>query len=202
MAEFVDSVYEDSTYTSPLITDFTGDGDLELFDMTIKGRVFLYNISSDTILDSLSVTGNIYGNASAADILPGGGKEILFGTSASELHLLRWNGDSLIEANGFPLYVGDWLVATPLVIGNSIYVFPADGTLLKVSTAGEIIWRRGEENVSYSLSSPVAGDIDRDGVKEILCPAGSKAIFEVDTTGQIEWSFPQKRISRHPRLET
>jgi M6 family metalloprotease-like protein len=202
MVELVDSVYEDSTYTSPLITDITGDGDLEIFDMTIKGKVFLYDISSDAILDSFSVPGSVYGNASAADILPGGGKEILFGTSASELHLLRWDTDSLIEADGFPLYVGDWLVSTPLVIGNSIYVLPADGTLLKVSNAGEIIWRRGDEHVSYSLSSPVAGDIDRDGVKEILCSVGSKAIFAVDTTGVVEWEreLPAKTFFSTPAL--
>jgi len=202
MVEIADSVYEDSTYTSPLMTDVTGNGNLEIFDMTIKGKVFLYDISSDIILDSFSVTGDIYGNASAADILPGGGKEILFGTSASELHLFRWDGNSLLEADGFPLYVGDWLVSTPLVIGNSIYVLPADGTLLKVSTAGEIIWRKGEENVSYSLSSPVAGDIDRDGVKEIICPAGSKTIFSVDTTGVIEWKkdLPAKTYFSTPAL--
>jgi len=202
MIGLVDSVYEDSTYTSPLMIDVTGNGEVELFDMTIKGRIFLYSISSDSLLDSLSVHGAIYGNASAADLLPGGGKEILFGTSASELHLFRWDGDSLIEADGFPLYVGDWLVSTPLVIGNSIYVFPADGTLLKVSTAGEIIWRRGEENVSYSLSSPVAGDIDRDGVKEIICPAGSKTIFSVDTAGVIEWKkdLPAKTYFSTPAL--
>jgi M6 family metalloprotease-like protein len=199
----IDSVaYKDSTYTSPLITDVTGNGGLEIFDMTIKGRVFLYDISSDSILDSLSVTGDIYGNASAADILPGGGKEIMFGTSASELHLLRWDGNSLIEADGFPLYVGDWLVTTPLVIGDYIYILPADGTLLKVSNVGEIIWRRGEEHVSYSLSSPVAGDIDRDGVKEILCSAGSKVIFVVDTTGEVEWSrdLPAKTYFSTPAL--
>ncbi len=202
MVELTDSVYEDSTYTSPLITDVTGNGNLEIFDMTIKGRVFLYDISSDVILDSFSVTGDIYGNASAADILPGGGKEVLFGTSASELHLLRWNSDSLVEADGFPLYVGDWLVSTPLVLGNCIYVLPADGTLLKVSTAGEIIWRKGEENVSYSMSSPVAGDIDRDGVKEILCSAGSKRIFAVDTTGVVEWErdLPAKTYFSTPAL--
>jgi M6 family metalloprotease-like protein len=202
MAKLADSVYEDSTYTSPLITDITGKGNLEIFDMTIKGKVFLYDISSDIILDSFSVEGDIYGSASAADILPGGGKEILFGTSASELHLLRWNGDSLLEADGFPLYVGDWLVATPLVIGGYIYVLPADGTLLKVSTAGDIIWRRGEENVSYSTSSPVAGDIDRDGVKEILCAAGSKAIFAVDTAGEVEWKkdLPAKTFISTPAL--
>ncbi|MEJ2568645.1 MAG: FG-GAP-like repeat-containing protein [candidate division WOR-3 bacterium] len=202
MAELADSLYEDSTWTSPLITDITGDGNPEIFDMTIQGRIFLYDISSDSMLDSLSVTGQIYGNASAADVLPGGGKEVLFGTSASELHMLRWNGDSLVEADGFPLYVGDWLVATPLVIGNSIYILPADGTLLKISAAGEIIWRSGEENVSYSLSSPVAGDIDRDGVKEILCSVGSKTIFAVDTTGEIEWikDLPAKTNFSTPAL--
>jgi M6 family metalloprotease-like protein len=202
MITLEDSVYKDSTYSSPLITDVTGDGVRELFDMTIKGRIFLYDISSDSLLDSLSVNGYIYGNASAADILPGGGKEVLFGTSASELHVLRWNGGNLVEADGFPLYVGDWLVATPLVIGNSIYVFPADGTLLKVSASGEIIWRKGEENVSYSLSSPVAGDIDRDGTKEIICSAGSKTVFAVDTTGVVEWKkdIPAKTYLSTPAL--
>jgi M6 family metalloprotease-like protein len=202
MAESEDSLYQDSTWTSPLITDITGDGNYEIFDMTINGKVFLYSLSSDSLLDSLSVTGNIYGNASAADLLPEGGKEVLFGTSASELHMLRWDDDSLVEANGFPLYVGDWLVATPLVIGKSIYILPADGTLLKISAAGNIIWRSGEENVSYSLSSPVAGDIDRDGIKEILCSAGSKTIFAVDTTGEIEWTkdLPAKTYFSTPAL--
>lgn len=202
MAEMGDSLYEDSTWTSPLITDITGDGNPEIFDMTIQGKVFLYNISSDSILDSLSLTGQIYGNASAADILPGGGKELLFGTSASELHMLRWSGNSLVEADGFPLYVGDWLVATPLVMGSSIYILPADGTLLKISATGEILWRAGEENVSYSISSPVAGDIDRDGIKEILCSVGSKAVFSVDTTGEIEWrkELPAKTYFSTPAL--
>lgn len=202
MVEFSDSIYEDSTWSSPLITDITGDEELELFDMTIKGKVFLYDISSEILLDSFSITGDIYGNASAADILPGGGKEIMFGTSASELHLLKWDEDSLIEADGFPLYVGDWLVSTPLVIGNYIYVLPADGTLLKVSAGGEIIWRRGEANVSYSFSSPVAGDIDRDGIKEILCSVGSKTIFATDTTGEIEWTkdLPAKTHFSTPAL--
>jgi len=98
--------------------------------------------------------------------------------------------------------VGDWLVATPLVIDNSIYVLPADGTLLKISAAGEIIWRRGEENVSYSLSSPVAGDLDRDGIKEIICSSGSKTIFAVDTTGKIKWKkdLPAKTYFSTPAL--
>jgi len=202
MVEFTDSVYEDSTYTTPLISDITGDGELELFDMTIKGKVFLYDISSEALLDSLSVTGKIYGNASAADILPGGGKEILFGTSASELHLLKWDGDSLIEADGFPLYVGDWLASTPLVIGKSIYALPEDGILIKISNTGDIIWRKGEGNASFCLSSPVAGDIDRDGVKEILCSVSSKSIFAVDTAGFIEWEkkLPAKTYFSTPAL--
>lgn len=202
MAELVDTIYEDSTWTSPLVVDITGNGNKEVFDMTIQGRIFLYDIASRSMLDSLSVAGEIYGNASAVDVLPGGGKEVLFGTSASELHMLRWDGDSLVEADGFPLYVGDWLVATPLVIDNSIYVLPADGTLSKISAAGEIIWRRGEENVSYSLSSPVAGDIDRDGVKEILCSVGSKNVFAVDTAGKVEWikDLPAKTYFSTPAL--
>jgi len=202
MAEFEDSLYMDSTWTSPLITDITGNGNKEVFDMTIQGKIFLYDISSDSMLDSLSVTGEIYGNASAADILPGGGKEVLFGTSSSELHVLRWDGDNLVEADGFPLYVGDWLVATPLVIGNWIYVLPADGKLWKISAAGDTIWKRGEENVSYSLSSPVAGDIDRDSVMEILCSVGSKAVFAVDTAGTIEWKkdLPAKTYFSTPAL--
>lgn len=202
MAQLQDSAYSDSTYTSPLIADLTGDGDLELFDMTIHGKIFLYDISSDSLLDSLSVSGNIYGNASVSDLLPGGGKEVLFGTSSSELHMFRWDNNELVEADGFPLYVGDWLVSTPLVIGKAIYVFPGDGTLLKVSTAGDIKWRSGEENPSYSLSSPVAGDIDRDGIKEIICSAGSKTIYAVDTTGTIEWekNLPAKTYFSTPAL--
>ncbi len=198
----IDTIYDDSTYTSPLISDITGDGNLEVFDMTIGGKVFLYSLAFDSLLDSFSINEPIYGNASAADIIPGAGKEILFGSAASELHVLRWDGDSLLEAEGFPLYVGDWLVATPLVIGNSIYVLPGDGTLLKVSAAGGIIWRRGEESASYTLSSPVAGDIDRDGVKEILCSTGAKKIFTVDTAGNIEWEreLPAKTYFSTPAL--
>lgn len=182
-----DSIYVDSTYTTPLISDITGDGNMELVDMTIRGRVFLYDLTNDSILDTMRVTEAIYGNASAAELDNNPGKEILFGTSASELHVLRWNGSELTEVDGFPLYMGDWLVSTPLVIKKSIYCLPEHGILWKVSNEGELIWKAGEGNLPYSLSSPVAGDLDRDGIKEIICSAGNGEVFAVDTTGSIEW---------------
>ena len=188
MVDITDTIYIDSTYTTPLLSDITGNGNLDLFDMTINGHLFLYDLVSDSLLDSLSINGCIYGNASAYELDGNPGKEILFGTSKSELHILRWDGDSLIEMDGFPLYVGDWLVSVPLVIDNAIYCLPADGKLWKISQDGEMIWRKGEENLSYSLSSPVAGDIDRDGIKEIICSVGNRTVFSIDTSGIIEWS--------------
>jgi len=187
MVKLVDSIYTDSTYTTPLLADITGDGNVDLFDMTIKGRLYLYDLEADSLIDSLSIPDNIYGNASAADLDGESGKEILFGTSGSELHILHWDGNSLTEMDSFPIYVGDWLVSTPLVINNSIYILPADGRLWKISPMGKIIWRKGEENLSYSLSSPIAADIDRDGIKEIICSVGKKAIWSIDTSGVIEW---------------
>ncbi|MEO0292918.1 MAG: FG-GAP-like repeat-containing protein [candidate division WOR-3 bacterium] len=202
MCEIEDSIYKDSTYTTPLLSDITGDGEVEIFDMTIKGKIFLYDLYERKLLDSMRVRGEIYGNASAYDLLPGGGKEVLFGTSYGELHLLKWDGNKLLEAEGFPVYVGDWLVATPLVIGSSIYVLPASGVLLKISKEGKIIWRRGKECVSYSLSSPVAGDLDRDGIMEIICSTGAKKVFCVDTLGVIEWerNLPAKTYFSTPGL--
>lgn len=202
MVDTTDTTYADSTYTTPLLADITGNGIPDLFDMTINGRLFLYDFTSDSIIDSLSVLDCIYGNASAVNLDGEPGKEILFGTSGSELHVLHWNGDSLEEMEGFPLYVGDWLVSVPLVINNSIYILPADGRLWKVSTAGEVIWRKGEENLSYSLSSPIAGDIDRDGIKEIICSVGKKSIFSIDTSGIIEWEkdLPAKTYFSTPAL--
>jgi len=187
MITLEDSIYTDSTYTTPLITDITGDGNPDLCDLTIKGKVFLYDISSNILLDTESVPGCIYGNASTADLDGDGDKEILFGTSSSQLHILTWDGNSLKEMDGFPLYVGDWLVSTPLVIDNSIYILPGDGVLWKISSKGEVIWKKGEENLSYTLSSPVSGDIDRDGVKEIVCSVGSRKVFSVDTSGIVKW---------------
>jgi M6 family metalloprotease-like protein len=202
MVEILDSSYTDSTYTTPLLADITGDGNIDLFDMTIKGKLFLFDLEADSILDSISIYDNIYGNASASDLDGIPGKEILFGTAGSELHILRWDGNSLVEMDGFPLYVGDWLVSTPLVIDNFIYILPADGRLWKISKTGDIIWRKGEEYLSYSISSPIAGDIDRDGVLEIVCSVGKKAIVSIDTSGIIEWEkeIPAKTYFSTPAL--
>lgn len=202
MVEIIDSSYTDSTYTTPLLADITGDGNIDLFDMTIKGKLFLFDLEANSILDSISIHDNIYGNASTSNLDGIPGKEILFGTAGSELHILRWDGNSLVEMDGFPLYVGDWLVSTPLVIDNFIYILPADGRLWKISKTGDIIWRKGEECLSYSLSSPIAGDIDRDGVLEIICSVGKKAIFAIDTSGIIEWEkeIPAKTYFSTPAL--
>lgn len=202
MVNIVDSIYTDSTYTTPLLADITGDGNVDLFDMTIKGKLFLYDLAVDSLINTLSIPDNIYGNASAADLDGNPGKEILFGSAGSELHILRWDGNSLVEMDGFPIYVGDWLVSTPLVIDNFIYILPADGRLWKVSPNGDVIWRRGEENLSYSLSSPVAGDIDRDGTYEIICSVGRKVVFSIDTSGVIEWEreLPAKTFFSTPAL--
>ncbi len=194
--------YTDSTYTTPLLADITGDDNPDLFDMTIKGKLFLYDLSLDSLIYSLSITGNIYGNASAADLDGIPGKEILFGTSASELHVFHWDGNSLVEKGGFPIYVGDWLVTTPLVMDNAIYILPADGRLWKLTLDGDLIWIAGEENLSYSLSSPVVGDIDRDGIKEIICSVGKKSIFSIDPSGAILWEkeLPAKTYFSSPAL--
>ncbi|MBA7705345.1 hypothetical protein ES703_114173 [subsurface metagenome] len=65
MVNIVDSIYTDSTYTTPLLADITGDGNVDLFDMTIRGKLFLYDLAVDSLIETLSIPYNIYGNAPA-----------------------------------------------------------------------------------------------------------------------------------------
>ena len=103
------------------------------------------------------------------------------------IHAITFQDDTLCAMPNFPVMLGHWVWSTPLYINNYLYVLTNDGLLYKISKDGKIIWKEFEESLSFTASSPVAGDMDRDGTYEIVISTGIGQISSIDENGNIEW---------------
>jgi hypothetical protein len=142
-------------WSSPVICDLDGDGDLEVIQACCNVQngaargVYAYHHDGTLVAGwPVHVEGLLRGTPAVADIIP--------------------------ERPGLEVFVGDEWTA-------KAYLFHADGTLAPGWPVcnGDIV---GGSKQCFLFSSPVACDIDRDGALEILISSG---VFWGDITGRI-----------------
>jgi len=178
---------DDSSYTTPSIGDVDGDGEEEIVWSDIGGKLYIIKINGDT-LGTLKLK-RFVSSALLVDIDNDGASEIITGNDNSSLNIYNFKKGTLKS-----VYLGQWIWGTPLYINGSIYTITLDGTLFKISNNGEIVWRRGDESLNLTITSPVACDIDRDGIVEIIYSSGNGNIYCIDETGKIKW---KNKISKY-----
>jgi len=186
----------DSTYTTPAVSDIDNDGVKELVSGTIRGDLYILNINDGTTEKQYKLD-DIVGSPSIADINGDKNKEILIGDNGSNLDIVYPDKDSIKK-----IYLGQWVWTVPVFLNGYIYVLSDDGTLFKIDSTGRIVWRRGEESLSFTTSSPVAADIDRDGKVDIVYSAGNSKIYCYNEDGDKEWeySLPGKTFFSSPAI--
>jgi len=192
VAEFINGGYWYYTYTTVGIGDVNGDGHSNIVSAATDGRIYVWQPDSIIgtkilLLDTYETNGAIITTPLIADIDNNGRDDIIIGSDDMKLYALTFEGDSLITIPDFPVLLGHWLWSTPLFINDYLYVLTNDGLFYKISNKGEVIWKRLEESLSFTASSPVAGDMDRDGTYEIIVSTGTGKIISVDEDGFIEW---------------
>jgi len=191
-AEFISGGYWYYTYSTIGIGDINGDGNKNIVTAATDGRIYVYE--SDSIianrihlLDTYQTGEAIITTPLIADVDADGIDDIIIGSNDMKLYGLKFLNDSLSLIPGFPVMLGHWIWSTPVLVNDFLYVFTNDGLLYKISCAGEILWKKLEESLSFTASSPVAGDMDRDGQYEIIVSTGQGEVTSINENGDIQW---------------
>jgi len=117
-----------------------------------------------------------------------GQDEVIIGAGNKKLYAFEARNDSIFMLSGFPVDLGRWIMSTPVVIDSTIYALSGDGRLFAISSRGETLWIALKDNLAYTTSSPVAADLDGDGLVEIVVARGDGEVSCVDEAGNEEWS--------------
>jgi M6 family metalloprotease-like protein len=192
VAEFVNGPYWYYTYSTVGLGDINGDNHINIVSAATDGGIYVFQPDSIVgteilLLDTYQTNGSIITTPLIADINGDGREDIIIGSDDMRIHGFTFQNDTLAYLPGFPVLLGQWIWSTPIFLNDFLYVLTNDGLLYKISKDGEIIWKKLEESLSFTASSPVAGDMDRDGTSEIIVSTGSGKIYSVDEEGNIEW---------------
>lgn len=152
----------------------------------IEGNLCAWNVYGGPLFTKYHVTdGAVFGAPLIADINKDGRAEILFGSYDGKLRVFNGNGDTLWTKD-----LHERILATPVwdSSSNILYAVALDGKLWALSPEGNTLWTAIEPSLGLTTSSPVVGDINRDGNFEIVIIQSGKDVFCVSDSGKIIWS--------------
>jgi hypothetical protein len=150
-------------WASPVVGDFDGDGDLEIFAYDVSGTVYAWHHDGTELRD---------GDSNPATNGP------FFVTKNPGSWHISTPAFADIDADG----IGELIVCSP---NDSIYCLNVDGSRVpgwpvRVADAGANI-----------TASPVVGDVDGDGRLEIIVPSSSGRIYGLNHDGTSMAGWPK-----------
>jgi len=187
--------YADTIYSSTAIGDFdTLTPGLEIVHGTDEGNIRIWysqdadsNGYADPFPEYIATESWVRCAPVMADINGDGQDEVVIGAGNKKLYAFGSSNSSIVMLSGFPVDLGRWIMSTPVVIDSTIYALSGDGRLFAISSRGETLWIALEDNLTYTTSSPVAADLDGDGLVEIVVARGDGRVCCVNDTGGVEW---------------
>ena len=201
-------VVAETTFSSLAVGDITGNDSLEVICGTVSGAVYAWHAARFSGNFAVPVNGfnpmltggPILAPPLLADIDGDLVLDVVIGSDDRKVHAWRWdtltNSPQPVNSN-FPLDIGREIWTTPLVIDSILYVLPIDGRLQAYNiNTGNRLWMALTPNVLFTSASPVAGDMDNDGVMEIIVVQGTGIVASVDENGTVEWQLNLPDIAR------
>ncbi len=199
----------EGTYSSVAAGDLNGDGRVEVVCGAENGRVYAWHADSIVGQQGVYVAGfpvateaNVVSAPLLADIDGDGRDELLVGSN--DMKLYAWEiEDGVVQlVAGFPVLLGQWIYASPVAADSTIYALSGDGRLFKLDSRGKELWSLLPEKMPLTTSSPVVGDIDRDGSLEIVVSTGMGDVYMVSEEGELEWkvTIPDTSFYSSPAL--
>ena len=172
-----------SLATGIAIGDLNGNGYADVVVAGVNGRVWAYESWNTPLANFPFDPGTPGGTAVAlADLDSVAGEEIIFWSGDGSLHALRFDGN---EAPGWPWVTGAAgrapVVARFAGPGAAPTVLTVSGTTL-TALAGDGSVRWSQSLAAGATSDPALGDLDGDGLDEIVILTGT-SIAVLDSNG-------------------
>jgi len=164
--------------TFPAIGDINGDS---AEDIVFGSNLKLFALDGAT-LDTLNgfpylAQDGIVGAPLLFDINNDGALEIIFGSMDRRLYCLDKNGSAIAP---FPIFLNTAILSTPCVFdkdAGTIGLLGSDGRFWLVNKQGVVKEFTNSQHNLISYSSPVSGDMDRDGEPEAVIVNGNGTIY-------------------------
>ncbi len=175
----------DISYSTPAIGDIDKDGMDEIVYTTLGGKLWVYDTDSIfhgrfPVKYSIDLEYPIVGSPVIADINDDSLDEILVNASR-HLYIVDSDGNIIDK-----IYLGQDSWSTPVFYNGRIYDLSGDGRLLCIEDT-TILWYAGDISPTLTTSSPIVGDINKDGKEEIVFFSGTGKCIMVDNSGNILW---------------
>jgi outer membrane protein assembly factor BamB len=186
-----------STFSSPMLTDIDGDGNIGIIVHT--GRLFVLKGTDGTEkYNNVFIGFDTTSTPAIGDIDNDGIKEIVFG-SGYYLYAYSITSGKLNKDWQFKTTKSGGYCASPLMgdidkdgVIEVVYPVKNDGIYSVEGTTGTKEWYTPFGQGSAGLtSSPALGDVDSDGNIEVVCGGTcDKKIYSFDgKTGNVEWTY-------------
>ena len=187
----------ESIFSAPAVGDVDGDNQFDIVIGTWSDHVYLFTADGSIPSGFPYTTGNkVSTDPALADLNGDGMLEIIIGSDDDKLHIIDWQGKSLAT-----YAVGGHVQSSPMVDdldGDGTYeiIFGAnDGKLYGVRYSENQLlemsgWPFYLGGTTALKSSPVAFDLDNNGVAEVVASLTEGMLFAVNLDGTVVSSFP------------
>ena len=146
---------DSSPHAYPVLSDLDGDGYLDV--LTTSGRSLVAFTQAGAVVDGfpIDLPSEIIAQPLVAELSASGGWSVVVGTQDGSIYAYDL-GERGSLVPGFPLSVGRTIVATPAVIGGSLYAVAEDGTtrVWTIGLAGDVAWGKLFQNVDNRGVAP------------------------------------------------
>ena len=182
----------------PVLGDLDGDGTLEIVSEGTQGSLWAWTSAGALFPGFPRFFGNgaeVHAPLALSDIDGEPGVEIIVAETNGTVHAFPWNG--IGEAPGWPVATGDPSPAGPVVAelaGHPVVVVAGSNAVHRIASDGTQLPSTPRIDVE-GASDPALGDLDQDGIDEIVVAGASGAQAAplsgaAGTSWQVLWTNP------------
>lgn len=188
---------DEAIFSSPAVGDVDQDGQLDIVFGTWSDHVYLVTADGAIPAGFPYTTGNkVSTDPALADLNGDGTLEIVVGADDDKLHIIDWEGNSVGTFE-----TGGQIQSSPMVDdldGDGVHEIAFgsnDGKLYGLQLSGGQLnlldgWPVDLGATTTLKSSPVAFDLDNNGVAEVIASLSDGTLFAVTLDGNLVPNFP------------
>ena len=187
--------------SSPIITNLNGFGDSEIYFGDENGDFNAFSsLGYSQFGYPFESGGNIRSSPAVADLDGDGTKELVFGSFDGKLYVLTPFGSVLLEYSQAGDIVGSPALIDLDVDGDKEIVFTTQngnsGIVYAIHHDGQNVEGFPLDISEKMIAGPAAGDLENDGIPDIVVCTWDDNIYAIDNQGNIKDGFPFTSTNR------